>query len=93
MAETVPEFTLLDRLAKARATAGLSQQELGSRLGLSRQAINSYETGRQAVPRATLIAWAAVCDVPLWWLTATPGDAPSEAFTARYWRVATLTAA
>jgi putative transcriptional regulator len=41
-----------------RETAGLSQRELGERLGVSRQTVNSIETGRYdpSLPLAIAIA-------------------------------------
>jgi len=34
-----------DAMARARKAAGMSQEDLGSRIGISRQAINMIETG------------------------------------------------
>ena len=60
--------TVKNRVRELRGTASLSQAELGSALGVSRQTINSIETGRYlpSLPLAMAIArffQAAVEDV------------------------------
>jgi transcriptional regulator with XRE-family HTH domain len=65
----VPEWTLADRLRKARELAGYSQAELAAATGISRQSVNSYETGRTAPRRPQLLAWATACHVEYEWLT------------------------
>ena len=47
------------QLAQVRRTAGLSQQALGDRVGLSRTSIVNVEKGRQRVPLHMLIEFAA----------------------------------
>lgn len=49
---------LKDRIALARKQAGLSQEQLGGQLGVSRQAVSKWESG-QANPDVTYIA--AMC--------------------------------
>ena len=65
----VPEWTLADRLRKARGDAGYSQAELAEVTGISRQSINRYETGRAVPDRPKLLAWATACHVEYEWLT------------------------
>ena len=65
----VPEWTLADRLRKARDLAGYSQAELANVTGISRQSINRYETGRAVPDRPKLLAWATACHVEYEWLT------------------------
>ena len=65
----VPEWTLADRLRKARGDAGYSQAELATATGISRQSINRYETGRAVPDRPKLLAWATACHVDYGWLT------------------------
>ena len=38
-------MTLGERIAQARKQAGLSQEQLGEKLGVSRQAISKWESG------------------------------------------------
>ena len=49
---------LKDRIALARKQAGLSQEQLGDQLGVSRQAVSKWEAG-QANPDVTYVA--AMC--------------------------------
>jgi transcriptional regulator with XRE-family HTH domain len=67
--QQIPEWTLADRLRKARESAGLSQQEMADHLGLSRVTVGTYENG--ATPKlAVLRVWAMRTGVPLDWLRA-----------------------
>ena len=62
------EWTLGDRLAKARRRNGWSQADLAERLGIGRRSISRYEEDHARPSRAVLIAWAQVTDTPLAWL-------------------------
>ena len=46
---------LKDRIALARKQAGLSQEQLGEKLGVSRQAVSKWEAG-QSNPDLTYVA-------------------------------------
>lgn len=69
-AATVPNWTLGDRLRKAREHAGFEQGELAARIGISRNTVGNYELDRgQRGPKMLVLrAWAHECDVPLDWL-------------------------
>lgn len=70
----IPEWTLADRLRKAREMTGLGQIEFAEHSGISRASVVNYETGRR-VPRAVyLSAWALATGVPVEWLET--GKAP-----------------
>lgn len=62
-----PEWTLGDRLRKAREFAKLDQDELGQLIGLSRQSVSNYERDRGHRDR-TVALWAKVCGVDLKWI-------------------------
>jgi len=64
----IPEWTMGDRLRKAREDAGLSQVELAERIGISRNTVSSAELGDRHPILVTLKAWAAETGVPLEWL-------------------------
>jgi transcriptional regulator with XRE-family HTH domain len=79
------EFTLTDRLAKARRAHGWTQQQLADRLGINRRTVVRLEDGSGKVTKAMLIAWAVVTGVPLEWLeTGTITATDTEAVTERY---------
>lgn len=64
----LPTWTLADRLIKAREHAGLTQDELATRLGRGKRSIVRYESGTKQPSRPIVIAWAHQTAVPLWWL-------------------------
>lgn len=66
----IPEWTLADRLRKARETAGLDQQQLANAIGVARQTISNYEKGHTATrPMALVIRqWALATGVDEQWL-------------------------
>lgn len=66
-AGTIPVWTQPDRLRKAREHAGLSQDQLADRVGISRRSVSTYEANGTS-KRPVLLAWALVCGVPLSWL-------------------------
>lgn len=75
-ANLVPEWTLTDRLRKAREHAGLEQLDLAQTAGISRAAISAAENGRNVPHRSTLMLWALATGVSVEWLET--GEAPSE---------------
>ena len=50
--------TLGRRIQEARKAAGLSQESLGERLGVSRQAVSKWETGTADPSTSNLLALA-----------------------------------
>jgi DNA-binding XRE family transcriptional regulator len=66
--QRVHQFTLGDRLRKARMATGLSSQDMADLLDASRTTVSNYEHGRTE-PTATVAArWAELTDVNLVWL-------------------------
>jgi transcriptional regulator with XRE-family HTH domain len=78
---TVPQWTVGDRLRKARLHAGLEQTELAREIGISRATISSYEADKTTPSRPALLSWALRCGVPLGWLTGS-GGGERETITA-----------
>ncbi len=81
----IPQWTLGDRLRKAREQRGLGVQDLANELGISRNSVGNYESGRTRPPRPTLIVWSMRCGVPIEWLQTgiaagpeTDGDGSAE---------------
>lgn len=65
-------MTLGQRIAQYRKAAGLSQETLGERVGVSRQAVSKWETDAAAPDMENLIALARIFGVSLAELTETP---------------------
>lgn len=67
-------MTLGERIGRYRKEMGISQEELGHRLGVSRQAVSKWETGRAVPDMENLLALARLFGVPLPELTDTPPE-------------------
>jgi len=65
----VPEFSLGDRLRKAREIAGYEQIRLAAEMDIHRQTLARYESGASTPRRPVLISWAMTTGVSLEWLT------------------------
>ncbi|WP_199479749.1 helix-turn-helix domain-containing protein [Vibrio harveyi] len=57
--------TLPERLKKFRSAAGMSQQELADKSGVSKNHVSSIERGHTAVTMETIVrlAWALDCSI------------------------------
>jgi len=71
-----PQWTLGDRLAKARRWAGVSVEEMATDLGRSARTIRNYEHDASGVPLNILRRYAARTSVPLVWLIGEDDEAP-----------------
>ena len=70
----VPEFTLGDRLRKAREIAGLEMRDLAERTGVHRQSIARYEQGAATPRRPVILIWAVETGVDYDWIMGTVSD-------------------
>ncbi|MEV7972852.1 helix-turn-helix transcriptional regulator [Cellulomonas sp. NPDC089187] len=77
VAGSIPEFGLPDRLRKAREHAGFGSGEFADMLGVSRNTVGNYESGRIAPKKAMLSAWSLATGVPVSWLQT--GESPRPA--------------
>lgn len=68
----LPDWNQGERLRKARQTANLDIDTMADHLDCTPRTIRNYESGVTRPNRATLMAWATLTDVPLWWLEADP---------------------
>ena len=57
-------MTLGQRISHCRKKLHISQEELGSRLGISRQAVSKWERGEAAPSTANLLALGRLYGVP-----------------------------
>lgn len=65
----IPQFTVGDRLRKAREVTGLEQGEFAEALGVSRNTVGNYESGNtMRLKPIVLKAWSLRTGVPLVWL-------------------------
>lgn len=64
-----------DRIRRARLSAGLSQEELGRKVGLNRSSISNVEKGRQRILAHVLMDFSAALNVSPARLL---GDGPAE---------------
>ena len=64
----IPEFTVLDRMVKARQYAGLSQTELAEVLGVSLSTVRRLEDGSKIARAIELMGWASATGVSTSWL-------------------------
>lgn len=69
-----PQWTLGDRLRKAREIAGLSQGEMADAIGIARNSVGRYESGAYDPSRPVLIAWAFRTGVSLNWIMDVPDE-------------------
>ncbi len=76
--EAYNPFGLGDRLAKARKRAGITAGVMAELLGVHRNSISNYETGRQVPSRGTVLLWAALTQQPTEWLLGEDYPALSE---------------
>src|SRR5260370_2562423 len=60
----VPQWTVGDRMRKAREDAQLNQSDLAGKVEIARSSIVNYETDRRMVSRPVLIAWSLATGVP-----------------------------
>ena len=68
-----PEFTIADRLRKAREMTGLDQGEFAAAANMSRTTIVNYEQGHRAPRPIYVRVWAEVAGVSVQWIqTGTP---------------------
>lgn len=71
----IPQFTMADRLRKAREHAGVDQRQFADELGIARATVSNYERGAVQPRKIVLKAWALRTGVPLEWLET--GEVPS----------------
>lgn len=71
----VPEWTIGDRLRKARQETGLDAQAFATNIGIARNTLRKYEAGDRLPPRPVLISWCVFSQVSMKWIeTGRPDD-------------------
>lgn len=74
----VPQFTLGDRLRKARESRGLDMQALGELIDIHRQSVARYEQDVAVPKRHVLLSWSVATGVALEWITGTDASTHVE---------------
>lgn len=74
----VPNWTIADRVRKAREFAGLKQLELAESVGMARTSLARIEQGKSSPRRTTLIAISFATGVSLEWLENGETPAPDS---------------
>ena len=64
-----PAWTLGDRLAKARRSAGITTRDMAARLRVARQTVSNYEHDITRVPHAVVMVDADLTGVDETWLS------------------------
>lgn len=64
----IPQWTVGDRLRKARELTGLDRKAFAAEIGASRNSIATYESSDRPPRRFILLAWAAKTGVSIDWL-------------------------
>ena len=65
---TIPSWTTLDRLIKARNVAGYTQAELAVELGVSLSTVKRIEKGEKPASRMEMYGWGVACGVDPEWI-------------------------
>jgi transcriptional regulator with XRE-family HTH domain len=65
--DTVPMWTLGDRLRKARRSSGIGTSAMAAQLGCHRNSVLGWETDRVVPPLGVVVRWARATHVPLSW--------------------------
>ena len=74
--ERIPQWTLGDRLRKARSLTGLNTRDFAEVIGVSQPTVTAAENDRSKVRTITLNAWALATGVDRRWLET--GEAPVQ---------------
>jgi transcriptional regulator with XRE-family HTH domain len=76
--DIVPEWSLGDRLRKARTMTGMTVAEFAAAIGVSDKTVNNAEGDKRGVRPITLNAWAMATGVSREWLeTGVPSGRPT----------------
>jgi len=74
----VPQWDLADRLGKALRESDVGVGEMAEYLGMSRNTVGNYLSGRRRPDRATVIAWALRTGVAFAWLSGNDNMPPTS---------------
>ena len=81
------EFTLGDRMRKAREAAGFDKVQMAALIGIHRDSVTRYECGTVRPKFPILAAWALASGVTIEWIEADKSARESEPFSLRSARI------
>ena len=73
----IPEWTIADRLRKARESAGYGSKEFAEHTSMARATISAAENGHRVPSKANVRLWALATGVPFEWIM--NGEVPQPA--------------
>lgn len=73
-----PEFTLGDRLRKAREVSGMDMQDLATMIDVHRQSIARYEQGIVVPRKHIILSWSWATGVDAEWISGEPPEPVSS---------------
>lgn len=76
MPGTIPEWSVADRMRKAREMRGMTQTEFAEATGLSRRTVSRLESGDKLPVTKDYNLWQMATGVPRAWLET--GEAPHD---------------
>jgi transcriptional regulator with XRE-family HTH domain len=77
----IPDWTIGDRLAKARRYADLTVIEMAERLDVHRNSVGAWESDRHRPRRRDVLAWSHITGVPVDWILEGRESATSQYVT------------
>ena len=66
--ETIPQWTLPDRMAKSLKSSGMSPSGIAEQFGVHRNTVSGWIHGRIKPSTVTVRLWAVTTGVPYEWL-------------------------
>lgn len=84
----VPEWTLGDRLRRARRTAGISQKKMADLLLRDVNTMSNWENDHTRPTPKLVDKWAELTEVPVWWLLGEPPPKGRKRASSTRWQTA-----
>lgn len=83
----IPPWRAKDRLLRALDAGNVSVSEMADVLGVHRNTVSSYISGRTKAPKSVLRVWALRCGVPYRWLADGTEDEEGDTLGVTLWEL------